>query len=373
MFSVPSAFTRNDAAGLFQLSPTWLSAARWYTTSGRASASRVLHRDRVGDVERVGAVAVERQHVVAARLEVRDEVGADEAARAGHGDLHAVTPAASRYACEVAVDRARPGEGRGLGRTGRRGAGSRASGRRARAPVSQPARRCRPGWTSSGRVADHLGHRGSGRGDERRAARERLERGEAEALFERRVDHRLGLAEERRQRRAGEPAGRGGCGWSRRSPRPRPAPRSAPQPSRPAITSRRSGGSGARRANAAMSAGRSLRGSSVPANARYGGRMPRLRSSARSSASPRGAGWNRSWSTPCGATTIGRRRVRAAPAAGRRCARSPRSAPAARRALMRIIGVKNATLLRSCHSGWSKNVRSCTVTTAGTVSRAGIV
>ena len=34
---------------------------------------------------------------------------------------------------------------------------------------------------------------------------------------------------------------------------------------------------------------------------------------------------------------------------------------------------KNATLERSCHSGWSKNVRSCTVITAGTDSRSGIV
>ncbi len=35
--SVPIAFTRNVSAGAIQDSPTWVSAARWYTAPGRAS------------------------------------------------------------------------------------------------------------------------------------------------------------------------------------------------------------------------------------------------------------------------------------------------------------------------------------------------
>ena len=53
---------------------------------------------RVGDVERVRSVPVEREHVVAGGLEMVDEMRADEAARAGDGNLHAVTPRARRYA-----------------------------------------------------------------------------------------------------------------------------------------------------------------------------------------------------------------------------------------------------------------------------------
>ncbi len=45
----------------------------------------------------------------------------------------------------------------------------------------------------------------------------------------------------------------------------------------------------------------------------------------------------------------------------------------ARAAAARIMRRKYATLDRSCHSGWSKNVRSCTVTTVGTDVRSGIV
>ncbi len=45
----------------------------------------------------------------------------------------------------------------------------------------------------------------------------------------------------------------------------------------------------------------------------------------------------------------------------------------ARSVLDRIIRRKNATFVRSCHSGWSKNVRSCTVTTLGIASRSGNV
>ena len=62
-----------------------------------------------------------------------------------------------------------------------------------------------------------------------------------------------------------------------------------------------------------------------------------------------------------------RRRVEHARGGGRRCARSRAISARARRALDPHHRRKNATLLRSCHSGWSKNVRSCTVTTAGTV------
>jgi len=34
---------------------------------------------------------------------------------------------------------------------------------------------------------------------------------------------------------------------------------------------------------------------------------------------------------------------------------------------------EDTTLVRSCHSGWSKNVRSWIVTTVGTADRSGIV
>jgi hypothetical protein len=47
--------------------------------------------------------------------------------------------------------------------------------------------------------------------------------------------------------------------------------------------------------------------------------------------------------------------------------------PAARCAAARIMRRKNTTLLRSCHSGWSKNVMSWMVTTQGTVVCNGIV
>ena len=56
-------------------------------------------------------------------------------------------------------------------------------------------------------------------------------------------------------------------------------------------------------------------------------------------------------------------RERAEPVGGVR--RSRTRASGARRAAARIMRRKNTTLLRSCHSGWSKNVRSCIVTTHG--------
>ena len=45
----------------------------------------------------------------------------------------------------------------------------------------------------------------------------------------------------------------------------------------------------------------------------------------------------------------------------------------ARLAEARIMRRKKTTFERSCHSGWSKNVRSCIVTTHGTGARNGIV
>jgi hypothetical protein len=39
----------------------------------------------------------------------------------------------------------------------------------------------------------------------------------------------------------------------------------------------------------------------------------------------------------------------------------------------RMARRKNSTLARSCHSGWSKNVMSWTVTILGTSARRGIV
>ena len=241
---------------------------------------------------------------------------------------------------------ARPGPGRPGA------AGSRARDRRARGPVSQPARRIAGGDEQRG-VADDLGHRRAGRGHERGAAGQRLERREAEALLERRVGHRLGLAEERRAAPARGTSRAAGCCVVTPLVGRRVAHRRR-RPSRPGrrCTSRRSGRSGAMRAKAAISAGTSLRGSSVPANARYGGRMPRPRSArevvrvtarrragtargrrraARRSTGARGSSRSRSRSAVCSLTAISAR----GPLRGARAA----------------SGVKNATLLRSCHSG----------------------
>ena len=46
------------------------------------------HRVGVGDVDRVGSAAVEHHHVVAVRLEMRNEVTTDEPSSAGDGGAH---------------------------------------------------------------------------------------------------------------------------------------------------------------------------------------------------------------------------------------------------------------------------------------------
>ena len=94
--------------------------------------------------------------------------------------------------------------------------------------------------------------------------------------------------------------------------------------------------------------------------------MPCAASAARSVASSP-AGVKRSWSTPWCATTISPRGGATAREAGRRCTRSRTRSPSRACAAARIMRRKYTTLLRSCHSGWSKNVRSCMVTTDGTV------
>ena len=122
------------------------------------------------------------------------------------------------------------------------------------------------------------------------------------------------------------------------------------------------------RANAATSVGHVLaRLDACPANATYGGAMPCAREPRRGRPRRRAvAGRKRSWSTPCGATTTGARAVeQPREPVGGVLAHAITSAPRARGAA-RIIGGRTRPSLRSCHSGWSKNVRSCTVTTAGT-------
>ena len=54
-------------------------------------------------------------------------------------------------------------------------------------------------------------------------------------------------------------------------------------------------------------------------------------------------------------------------------ARLTQTMAAARRAATVMARRKTRTLDRSCHSGWSKKVQSCTVTTTGTRVRSGIV
>ena len=144
----------------------------------------------------------------------------------------------------------------------------------------------------------------------------------------------------------------------------------APQPSRPASTRRRSGWS-ARDAGERVDERRAR-----PCGARA---SPRTRRTADGCRAPRAGGGrrasvgvNRSWSTPCGATTTGAVGASTAASRSRVWPLTAITAPA-RRVLDRIIRRKNATFERSCHSGCSKNVRSCTVTTLGIPSRSGSV
>ena len=78
-------------------SPTCVSAARWYTASGCASATRCAHGVGVGDVGGLGTVAVEPDDRVALGFEVRDEVTADEPARAGDERAHCARSRAVRF------------------------------------------------------------------------------------------------------------------------------------------------------------------------------------------------------------------------------------------------------------------------------------
>ena len=77
-------------------------------------------------------------------------------------------------------------------------------------------------------------------------------------------------------------------------------------------------------------------------------------------------------STPCGATTTSAstvHHVRSASAV----TWLGHTTTVARRAARRMARRNRATLERSCHSGASKKLRSCTVTTVGTDGFRGIV
>ena len=141
-------------------------------------------------------VQVERHDVDAARGEVRGEVAADEAARAGDDGLHELASRGRVVEVEELVDGVVPGE--------RAVAGAAACDEDAADAVVGEHGGERGGEgvdvvgaTSSGGVADDLGDAHRRRGDHRDAGGHRLERREAEALVERRV------REDRRRPRAG--------------------------------------------------------------------------------------------------------------------------------------------------------------------------
>ena len=153
-------------------------------------------------------------------------------------------------------------------------------------------------------VADDLLHRRAGGGHERprrtRAPRARAGRTPPRATG-RRPPRPGGRTRAARRRPSSRP---GRSGWCT----PLRGRRVADRDRAPAVAARRSracrsGWSGAMRANASMSVGTSLRGSSVAANARYGGRMPIAREPR--AGRRRRSGVKRSWSTPCGATITG--------------------------------------------------------------------
>ena len=98
---MPPTLTAASKAGSATERRTSICAARWKTTSGRASATSGDQRRRVGDrrlVQRraparevlapAGREVVDDPHLVAAREQRVDEVGADEAGAAGDESAH---------------------------------------------------------------------------------------------------------------------------------------------------------------------------------------------------------------------------------------------------------------------------------------------
>ena len=98
----------------------------------------------------------------------------------------------------------------------------------------------------------------------------------------------------------------------------------------------------------------------------------RAHDGARSAPSAGSVGANRSWSTPCGATTTGARTSQQSRSRSAVTWLTQTSTPA-RSAARRMARRKKAALERRCHSGWSKKVQSWIVTAHGTGDRAGIV
>ena len=219
-------------------------------------------------------------------------------------------------------------------------------------------RRLVAGIDERGGAGGHVGHRRAPGGDEDGAAGQRLERRQAEALLERRVGDGLGPAEQ------GGHASRRPRSRARTTRSASPARRTAlstsavPQPSRPASTSRTSGraagqrGEGPHQASARPCGARSSPGRPRTAASRRGRRGRR----GRPPPAPARPGRKRSWSTPCGIVTSGAGGAQQLvhPPGGLLAHRDEdrgRGAPP-----RRIMRRKKATLERSCHSGWSKNV-----------------
>ena len=136
------------------------------------------------------------------------------------------------------------------------------------------ARRCTPRRRRAGTAAPASPTTSSSaepsRDGERRAARERLERREAEASYRDAMQHAAA------RRMSASTTGHG-CSPSTRT-NGRSSPRPSPQPGGPTTTSSRSvAPRGARRSTASTIVGRSLRGSTVPTVSTYGASTPALR------------------------------------------------------------------------------------------------
>ena len=273
--SVPSALTRNDAAGLFQLAHVTQRAGGARRPDGRRGARSTASASVTSNGSGPCRSSAGRRHPLP---EMRDEM------RVTKPSLPSVTatfmPGGEPVRGQVAVDGCLPGvrSAGGLrGGVGSPGRDRRAPGSRRRAHLIRA--------HDHRRAADDLGHRRAGGGDECGSAREGLERrspkpsssdGRRPPPTAEASEDLLAREPARTQDPGGDPAGGGGV--PHRDGTPPVAPREHEPEVRPA----------GRPANGDQRGHKTLRGSSVPANAEV--RLPdgSRCSAARSPASPRG-------------------------------------------------------------------------------------
>ena len=171
-------------------------------------------------------------------------------------------------------------------------------------------------------VADDLLERRAGGRDERRAARERLERGQPKPSSNDGYAIDLGPAEQRRERRRRRRSRGAGCASRRRSPRSRRAASPTPQPSPPASDELQVGVRGAMRGERAHERRHVLAGLDRARRTRCtGGAMPCAREPGAGRSGRRRVGAKRAWSTPWWTTTISPPQARSAAADPRPCRR----------------------------------------------------